>query len=529
MEKIRVREAADRLGVSEATVRNWTKAGLLQSAGRGNICATSLDECLKQLEHTKRLTARANKSRKTTSGNAPATTKKKKEEKRRKEKTKTAATYEASLSEAWRNKEGIFYTPQSIVADMTRDIRADKNTTFLDPCCGCGNFIIEALERGIEPENVYGFDTDEQAVEIAKQRVREKTGKEPTHIVCADFLNIGKTLNRRFDLIYTNPPWGKKLNKKQKDNLAKYYECGKSIDTCSIFFFASLKLLAPNGALAFLLPEAVLNIATFESLRKRALACELKEIKDYGKPFRGVLSKAFSIVLKNKKPENHHEVRCIVETEHYRRQTSFGDNPKHILNAWTTGEEQAVVGKLLALPHRSLKGNAEWALGIVTGDNNRICSPHPAQGLVPIYRGRDISPETLAPPTLYIDKSLKDCRQVGPRPLYEASEKLIYRFVSRKLVFHCDTQQNLVLNSANILVPKPSLGISCRALASLLNSRLMNHLFERLFHTHKILRSDLETLPIFTSCYDGNHFNEQRFLNTHHIMKTPTGYRLNEK
>jgi site-specific DNA-methyltransferase (adenine-specific) len=84
--------------------------------------------------------------------------------------------YESSLSESHRNKEGIYYTPQSVVDDMLSVSAAEiGNKVFLDPCCGGGNFIIRALEVGFKPENVYGFDTDENAVAISRKRFFDQT------------------------------------------------------------------------------------------------------------------------------------------------------------------------------------------------------------------------------------------------------------------------------------------------------------------------------------------------------------------
>ena len=66
--------------------------------------------------------------------------------------------YEQTLTESYRNQEGIYYTPIAIVNDMLNE-KLDKDALFLDPCCGSGNFLVRAIELGIRPENIYGFDT----------------------------------------------------------------------------------------------------------------------------------------------------------------------------------------------------------------------------------------------------------------------------------------------------------------------------------------------------------------------------------
>ena len=80
-----------------------------------------------------------------------------------------------------------------------------------------------------------------------------------------------------------------------------------------------------------------------------------------------------------------------------------------------------------------------------------------------------------------------------------APVKLVYRFISSSLVFYCDTQQRYFLNSANMLVLDDDFPLSAAKLADVMNSKLSNWLFKQLFNTHKILRSDLEILPVITT------------------------------
>lgn len=513
---IRISDAATSLSVSSATIRNWIKEGLLESTFRGYISLESLEFVKHNLIGNSKLISRANKSCKKQVDLKPL------------DFTAcmrelsicddyTGKKYENSLTEAHRNKEGIYYTDKSIVVDMLKDIRVCDQTTFLDPCCGCGNFIIEAIDQGVKIENIYGFDTDPIAVEITKRRIFHKTGKQPHNIICADFLDVAKELNKKFDLIYTNPPWGKKISKNDKDAYSLLYKVGKSIDSCSLFAFASVQLLTEGGRLGFLLPESILNIATFQPLRNLFLSLSIEEIKNYGRAFNGIQSKAYSVVLKNTEPNKSHKIQCIEESSHFRLQHSFLDNPNQIFNIWTTDEEQNVVTHLFAHPHYSLKGNAEWGLGIVTGDNKNKCKSKFKEGLVPVFRGKDITPQKLNSPTTYIDPDLSKYQQTASPRIYYADKKIIYRFISNRLVFFCDTKQILILNSANALVLKEDFPISSEQLVSFLNSNIINWLFNRIFRTHKILRKDLEFLPLYTDNYNGDIFNEDEFLNQNNI------------
>lgn len=98
----------------------------------------------------------------------------------------TGFEYENSLGESNRNKLGIYYTHISVVKDML-NFNLNNDLTFLDPCCGSGNFIIEILRMGFKIENVYGYDIDENAVYITKQRIKEEFGYDAVNIKICNF------------------------------------------------------------------------------------------------------------------------------------------------------------------------------------------------------------------------------------------------------------------------------------------------------------------------------------------------------
>ncbi|MCL2410546.1 MAG: N-6 DNA methylase [Treponema sp.] len=437
--------------------------------------------------------------------------------------------YENSLNESFRNNEGIYYTPENIIKDMLKNIDDVENKIFLDPCCGCGNFIIQAIDKGFSTENIYGFDTDKNAVEITKKRILEKTGFESKNIIVCDFLEFAKDINTKYDFIFTNPPWGKKLKKEIKEKFSAFYKTGKSIDTSALFFFVCLKLLNEGGKLGFLLPEAFFNISTFEDARKAALNLQIERLIDYAKPFKGLLTRAYAIILKNEKVNINTPIICETEKQKIKRnQQSFNKVPKHIFNFWTNDEENKVIEYIFSLPHITLADNAKWGLGIVTGNNNKVCKTTCEPGFVPIFRGQDITSKGLKEPKLYISEDLSDCRQVAPLELYKTNEKLVYRFISNRLVFYCDTKQNYILNSANMLILNKDFPITGQQLSDLLNSSYMNWIFSNIFHTHKILRGDLELLPLHTDYFiKNNTFDEEKYINYINIEKGINGaYRI---
>ena len=107
---------------------------------------------------------------------------------------------------------------------------------------------------------------------------------------------------------------------------------------------------------------------------------------------------------------------------------------------------------------------------------------------------------------------------------------MIYKFISSRLVFFYDDQQRHVLNSANMLVLHKNFPVAKKIFAQLLNSDFMNWVFAKLFNTHKILRGDLESLPIHNGLFENaSDFNEVRYLEKLDIEKNRNGtYRIKE-
>ncbi|PIE63844.1 MAG: DNA methyltransferase [Desulfobacterales bacterium] len=529
---IAIKESASRLGVSTATIRNWIKTKYLQEAGKGRITLESLEKFQEEVSGKDKLNKRANKSLKDSHDHknivsvflekkilSPSVSE------------KTGMEYEASLSDSYRNKEGIYYTPNEIVRHLFSVPEAEtQGATFCDPCCGSGNFVIRALELGFKPENIYGYDIDPVAVEMTKARIYRATGYKSDKFVVADFLNKA-TLpeNKKFDFIYTNPPWGKKIEKKSKKIIGSILGAGNSLDTSSLFFFACIKCLNNNGQLGLLLPESFFNIAVFETARRQALALSIERLIDYGKVFKRLVTNAQAIVLRNRTTDTFAAISCETLGGVFQRNVeSFRYNPRSILNMHCNDVDSATLQHILSVKHITLKNNALWGLGIVTGNNKKCIKSSPENGYIPVFKGADIQPYFLKQPSAFIPSDMNLYQQVAPLQFYKAKRKLIYKFISSRLCFFYDDKQRFILNSANMLIPKESFPISTKILGELLSSEFMNWIFLRIFNTHKILRSDLELLPIHSQYLTNmSRFNERKYLEKLDIEKDSNGtYRI---
>lgn len=520
--QLRLAEVAERFSVSDATVRNWVKTGALESICKGWVSLASVERFAASEVGLTRLVIGANKLRKTHKGNiVPFVF----------DNRPTAELihdYELSLTETYRNREGLFYTPKSIAADMLSEIADVKNKTFLDPCCGCGSFVAAAIEKGFRPENIYACDIDETAVAITRRRIFEMTGYWSEQVLCDDFLDYRPQTDMLFDCIFTNPPWGKKLSNDVKKRYVERFATNRGIDTCALFFLAALEKLRQGGDMGFLLPEAFFNITRFQQIRQLALTHTFVRLIDYGRVFKSLITRAQALVLRKQSPSEKHQVVCVTEAERYKRkQSDFNGSPKHVINFWANGNDTSVVKRVFSERHIKLKGNAQWAMGIVTGNNARHCLKAPKKGYEPVYRGKDVSFHGFAHSGLYIRSDLAGCQQAAPLTTYKAKEKLVYRFIANRLVFYCDRTGKLILNSANLLILNDDFPISGVQLADLLNSDFMSWMHKTLFRMHKILRSDLEELPLPVGYFaEYRDFDEAAFLRYLKVEKYFDSYRI---
>ncbi len=512
MRTLSVVETAKRIGVSSSTIRNWLRSGGLQRATNGEVSLDSIERCEREQLGYSKLVSRANKRSKQVKSMA----------------VKNISRYDESLGEVHRNSDGVYYTPQAVARDMFSSVVGEKSgddlsdKLLLDPCCGSGNFLVEALDMGFRPENIFGYDIDPKAVRIARRRIYELTGVRTRNIVCGDFLKIAARARRRYDYVVTNPPWGKKMSMAERRELAKMYGMGQSADSSSIFLVASMGLLRDGGGLSFLVQEALFSVRSHELVRRYVFDYEITSLVDYGRVFPSLLTNAFAITLTKTESVDESQILCEVDGRRYLRDRySFECNPYLIFNIWATSAEAAVVRRLFEMEHITLRGQAQWGLGVVTGANDRHLSREPRDGYIAVIRGADIEPESdssygrgrVRKPSLYMNSDMSNYQQVAPLSLYLHPEKLIYRFISDRLCFAVDRERLITINSANVLIPNTDFPLSADQLAKLLNSDFMNWLFRALFRTRKVLRGDLEWLPIYPDYFVQNkEFDEKEYL-----------------
>lgn len=409
-------------------------------------------------------------------------------------------TYQSIRSEGSKSKSGSYYTPLQITNEISSMLAKDIET-FFDPCCGTGSFLLSiAKNKVLQPENVYGSDIDKNAVFIAKINLLlhyNHSAKEP-NIFCTDILNpaqgeFPESVKGKIYAIATNPPWGANKNENMSQ---EYKDMLNSNEIFSMIIARSLEIVKDKGECIFLLPESVLNIKAHANIRKiLSTRTTIISIKEYGRTFARVFTPVILIHFRKTRSNLKNMISVQTKTKKHKiEQKRFVNTKDYIFDINITTEEKDLIKKIYSLPHKTLKDNATWALGVITGNNIAYLSNEKTEFNEPIYRGNDISYYHLNEPVTYIDYKRDQFQQVAAEAYYRTRKKLVYRFISSKLVFALDEKQSLTLNSANILIPSIP-GYSIKSTLALLNSPIFQFLYSKKFSTHKVLRGDLEQLP----------------------------------
>ncbi|MGB4267580.1 MAG: N-6 DNA methylase, partial [Spirochaetota bacterium] len=429
-----------------------------------------------------------------------------------------------------KKKKGQFFTPPAIVQYMVEHVLQHHDNPLtvkiLDPACGSGQFLIYAYQYlitlykqlGISQEeaayiichnNLFGYDIDPVACMIAQWNIKRLSGTH-TNIFHRDMLStedlFHKNNNLLFDIIIGNPPWGAYFTHKQKQYFKQHYFSAISgINSFTLFIERSLCLLQERGTLSFLIPEAYLNIKAHQNSRDMLLSnTVIKEIVQWGDCFKGVYAPAISLTVQ-KEPREEIRKKHIVHIKHAKSLTTIAQPiPQHmyctthesIFSINYTRKAVALLEHIHTLSYITLKDTVKFFLGIVTGNNDYHISTikdstHPD----PIIIGKDLEKFRINFSNHYFKYNVDTLQQVAEQQCYLTKNKILYKFIGRYLTFAVDPHGLYTLNNVNGFIPlSPQLDPD--VLVAVLNSCLLQYIYETQFFTVKVLRGNLEKLPI---------------------------------
>ncbi|NML38180.1 N-6 DNA methylase [Chitinophaga sp. G-6-1-13] len=227
--------------------------------------------------------------------------------------------YETIVSNTLKQAAGQFFTPRNIIKAMVEMMNPTENDRVLDPACGSGGFLVMVLDHvrkqiaaELYPDldgpllaekfnsvevsqrvklyaerSIFGFDFDPDLKKAARMNMvmagdghanifhvnslAYPNWEHPTEIekIQAAIGNsllemkdiessFGNDAREKFDIIFTNPPFGAKV--KVEPEIASGYYLSKYSDAPEVLFIETCyNFLKPGGKVAIVLPDGILG------------------------------------------------------------------------------------------------------------------------------------------------------------------------------------------------------------------------------------------------------------------------------
>ena len=222
------------------------------------------------------------------------------------ERDAVADAFEVFIGLPLKGARGQFFTPRNVVRMVVDMVDPTPNDTIIDPACGSGGFLVESLKhvwkkidrqsndynwpdnetiaekQRIAMKNFYGIDKDAFLSKLAKAYMavlgdgRGSIFCENSLLQPSEWSDSAKNAIQMgtFDIVLTNPPFGKKLAIKQQ-SLLRLYDLGHmwKFDKKSRSFAKSRlaekqtpQLLFIERCFALLKPDGRLGIVLLESI-----------------------------------------------------------------------------------------------------------------------------------------------------------------------------------------------------------------------------------------------------------------------
>ena len=392
-----------------------------------------------------------------------------------------------------------YYTPEYLSDICVSTLDISQGRVFLDPCCSSGNLLLRLLKRGADVNNLFGCDLDEFSVTLARVNLYLNSD-DLTDEFLKVHLKKGDGITYRCsvqpDVVISNPPY----SVIEDDTICCRYQktlksaARKRPFLADLFVERYLKVLKENGLIHFILPEAILSVASHAIVRSEIeKTARVKAVRYLGDVFHDVQS--HSIILTLEKSKHRYPKGEVIVNIKDRSYVIRRERPLMDFNFRIQDSEAKILKRIDESKNCVyLKDHATFVMGIVTGSNERSLKTKKSDDTQCVIRGFDIHKFYLDTPDYYVSSDYSSFQQMAKETMYRKKGRIIYRFISRYPVCAIDDSQLLTLNSANFFILNDEI-LDPYYVVGILNSSLMKFYFEKKFSQLKVLRSHLESVP----------------------------------
>jgi restriction endonuclease S subunit/type I restriction-modification system DNA methylase subunit len=219
---------------------------------------------------------------------------------------------------------GQFFTPRPLIHTILHGcglndiIKSYENPSIYDCCMGTGGLLARAYSNGnITPNNIYGCETEKDTIKFGQCSLLITTNEFNSNIIKCNSLCENPFIGtKKFDIIFTNPPFGTSMNYKEiekkfnenKNNLGNevnvnfkdVYPIVVNNGAC-LFTQHCIYMLEENGTCAIVLPDG--ELFTGNKFKKfREYMCEkvniIKIINVSGRAFEHTAIKTAVIIFR---------------------------------------------------------------------------------------------------------------------------------------------------------------------------------------------------------------------------------------
>lgn len=183
---------------------------------------------------------------------------------------------------------GVTYTPK-LLADFVAsqivdaaDLPAEGPIRVLDPAVGEGELLSSLLDALPKPTNVevYGFDTNENAFERTKERLRAAYPDASVYLTFGNFLDFvieggaGSLFSSEtpdtYDLVIANPPYVRTqiMGAEQARKLAEQFDLKGRVDLYYPFILGIAQVLRPHGTAGIIVSNRFMTTKAGADVRR---------------------------------------------------------------------------------------------------------------------------------------------------------------------------------------------------------------------------------------------------------------------